>query len=405
VQGPAQLTSAVATLAATDRAGAGPVANHLLVHDLCCPEEQAAEFAAAIARLARRVADWRSIHHVTSADLAALEAAHAGGGPAAAAARLAGCTGTDTADELVLGQNLLFLNHLLHRTHPRATRICYGDGVGLNFSPTYFRPAEHEPGWRGLGRRLERTLRRRVRRWTGRPGPARGPGDKAAHAVPFDRHCLLLANRFDQRLATWTPLEHESFRRLFAAYLPELDAAIAAQGDPLGPALARATRVVVLLTSNFAETDRMTIDAEIDACLAAATSAAGGAAGTLLVIKPHPRDSRAKLARLASAARDRFAAVVALTDRATFHLPFETVYARWFLPDDRLRRSTRVVCTSSAGLTLELLYGQPVDVAFGVDVVRRSFVPRWRALRLRHEADLRRIVAEIRADRRTGRVA
>jgi hypothetical protein len=83
----------------------------------------------------------------------------------------------------------------------------------------------------------------------------------------------------------------------------------------------------------------------------------------------------------------------------TFHLPFESVYDRWFLRDERVRRATRVVCTSSAGLSLEALYDQPVEVLFGARIVRRLFTHNWRSLRVRHEADLGRIIAEIRAAR------
>jgi hypothetical protein len=100
-----------------------------------------------------------------------------------------------------------------------------------------------------------------------------------------------------------------------------------------------------------------------------------------------------------AAAARQFAAVVPLDAPWTFHLPFESVYDRWFLRDERVRRATRVVCTSSAGLSLEALYDQPVEVLYGARIVRRLFTHNWRSLRVRHEADLGRIIAEIRAAR------
>lgn len=399
VQGTAQLASAVAAMRAGDRAAGTPAVNHLLIHNLSCPADQADEFADCIARLARLVAEWATIHHVTADELAALQRRHTTDGLAAAATALAQLTAAPRADEVLLGQNLLFLNHLIDRAHPRAVKACYGDGVGLNFSTDYFRPPEFDAGWRGFGRRVERAVRRHTHRWTGAtPPPPRPQGRKPAHAVAFDRHYLLLANRFDSRVDDYVQLEAAEFRRLFAAFVPELDAAVAAAGDPLAAELSRAARVVVLLTSNFSETGRMSLAEEVEACVAAA-AAAGGGAGSLLVVKPHPRDSRDKVRLIAAAAARQFAAVVPLDAPWTFHLPFESVYDRWFLRDERVRRATRVVCTSSAGLSLEALYDQPVEVLFGERIVRRLFTHNWRSLRVRHEADLGRIIAEIRAAR------
>lgn len=399
VQGTAQLASAVAAMRDGDRTAGTPAVNHLLIHNLSCPADQADEFAACIARLARRVAAWVTIRHVTADDLAALQRRHTSDGLGAAAARLAEFTAAAEADEVLLGQNPLFLNHLLDRAHPRAVKACYGDGVGLNFSADYFRPPDFDAGWRGLGRRLERAVRRHTHRWTGAtPPPPRRQGRKPGHMVAFDRHYLLLANRFDSRVDHHVQLEAEEFRRLFAAFVPEIDAAVAVAGDPLAMELGNATRVVVLLTSNFSETGRMRLAEEVEACVAAA-AAAGGGAGTLLVVKPHPRDSREKIRLLSAAAARHFAAVVPLDAPWTFHLPFESIYDRWFLRDERVRQATRVVCTSSAGLSLEALYDQPVDVLFGAPIVRRLFAHNWRSLRVRHEADLRRIIGEIRAAR------
>lgn len=397
VQGTAQLASAVAAMRAGDRAAGTPAVNHLLIHNLSCPADQADEFADCIARLARLVAEWATIHHVTADELAALQRRHTTDGLAAAATALARLTAAPRADEVLLGQNLLFLNHLIDRAHPRAVKACYGDGVGLNFSTDYFRPPEFDAGWRGFGRRVERAVRRHTHRWTGATPPP-PQGRKPAHAVAFDRHYLLLANRFDSRVDDYVQLEAAEFRRLFAAFVPELDAAVAAAGDPLAAELSRAARVVVLLTSNFSETGRMSLAEEVEACVAAA-AAAGGGAGSLLVVKPHPRDSRDKVRLIAAAAARQFAAVVPLDAPWTFHLPFESVYDRWFLRDERVRRATRVVCTSSAGLSLEALYDQPVEVLFGARIVRRLFTHNWRSLRVRHEADLGRIIAEIRAAR------
>lgn len=396
VQGTAQLTSAIAAMRTADRL-AGPCgSNHLLIHNLSCPDDQVDEFVECIGRLARLGAAWQSIRYVPKGDLRRLEAASEADWPTATAA-VRELVGIASADALFLGQNLLFLNHLLHRAYPGASRACYGDGVGLNFSTDYYRAPPHDPGIRGLGRRLERTIRRRIKSWRGRERtPLEHPtGKLVGHTVPFDRHYLLLANLFDEHLDEFVQLDAADFRDLFAAYASEIDHAVGPGDDRLADALRMASSVVVLLTSNFSETGRMTCAGEVECCLESVRRQGGGP-GSLLVIKPHPRDSHDKIGRLAAEARRSFADVVTLDDRWTFHLPFESIFVRYFPAHAPLRAATRVVCTSSAALSLEHLYGQECELGFGPRAVRRHFTHNWQALRLRHEADLANAVRRVR---------
>jgi len=191
-------------------------------------------------------------------------------------------------------------------------------------------------------------------------------------------------------------LDAADFRHLFAAYLPEVERAASQGRDALADALGKASSVVVLLTSNFSETGRMTLAGEVECCIDSVLEEGGGP-GSLLVIKPHPRDSHEKITRLAAEVRRSFAEVVTLDDRWMFHLPFESIFIRYFPAHSRIRAATRVVCTSSAALSLEHLYGQECTLGFGPRAVRRCFAHNWRALRLRHEADLAKAVERIRA--------
>ena len=396
VQGTAQLTSAIAAMRAADRLSGTCASNHLVIHNLSCPEDQAQEFADCIERLARLGGAWESVRYVSPGELRSLRAVSAGDYQKATAA-LRGLIGAAAVDALFLGQNLLLLNHLLHRAYPDASRACYGDGVGLNFSTDYYRAPVYDPGIRGLGRRLERTIRHRIKTWRGLiSGPLQSAASSSdEHAVPFDRHYLLLANLFDEQLDEFVQLDAADFRDLFAAYDSEIDHAVGRGRDRLADALGRASSVVVLLTSNFSETGRMTRSGEVECCLESVRGQGGGP-GSLLVIKPHPRDSHEKIARLAAEARRSFADVVTLDDRWTFHLPFESIFVRYFPSDSPLRAATRVVCTSSAALSLEHLYGQECELGFGPRAVRRHFIHNWQALRLRHEADLGNAVRRVR---------
>jgi hypothetical protein len=186
--------------------------------------------------------------------------------------------------------------------------------------------------------------------------------------VPFDRHYLLLANLFDERRDDFIQLEAADFRDRFTAYGAEIERAASHGCNPLVAALPQASSVVVLLTSNFCE----------------------------LVTKPHPRDGREKIDRLTTEARRHFAEVVTLNDRWMFHLPFESVFARFFPASSAMRAMTQVVCTSSAALSLAYLYEQQCALGFGAPVVRRRFAEVWRSRRLQHEADLAAAIRLIR---------
>ena len=407
VQGTTQLTSAIAAMRAADRAAGSTPANHLVIHNLHCPDDQTQEFADCIGRLARLGAAWQSIHSVSAKTLRRLSTTALADGWSEAAAGLRECIGVGTADELFLGQNLLFINQLLYRAFPGAIRACYGDGIGLNFSSDNYRvPAAPRKRWgvdltsmsiRSVGSRLKRNILHRIRRWKGiAHGPLQPATDAClAQPVPFDRHYLLLANLFDEQRDNFIQLAAADFYDLSAAYSDELEQAASQGCNPLVDALPRASSVVILLTSNFSETGRMTLDGEIASCMESILQVGGGP-GSLLVIKPHPRDGRKKIDRLTTEARRHFAEVVALDDHWTFYLPFESVFVRFFPPGSAIRALTRVVCTSSAALSLEHLYGQPCAMGFGAPAVRRRFAEKWQSLRLRHEADLVTAICLIR---------
>jgi hypothetical protein len=382
VQGTAQLTSAIAAMRAADRVAGQCAANHLIIHNLSCPADQTEEFVDCIGRLARMAGTWQSIRFISAAEVRLLQGELAAGDWSQAVAAVRNLIGIATADSLFLGQNLLPLNHLLCRVYAHASRSCYGDGIGLNFSSEYFRAPAYDPGIRGLGRRLERAVRCSIKSWRGlKVGPLQWSfGKSFGDAVPFDRHYLLLANLFDQHLDTFVQLDAADFRHLFSTYLPEVERAASQGRDLLADALGKASSVVVLLTSNFSETGRMTLPGEVECCIESVRQEGGGE----------------KIARLAAEARRSFAEVVTLDDRWMFHLPFESIFIRYFPAHSRIRAATRVVCTSSAALSLEHLYGQECTLGFGPRAVRRCFAHNWRALRLRHEADLAKAVQRIR---------
>ena len=393
VQGTAQLTSALAAMRAADRSQpSNAIKNHLIVHDLSTPSNQAEDFANCLWELSKQATSWASIRYVTPTDVHRLDDAFISGGWAVACRSLRELLNIDACSQLLLGQNLLFINKLLQQSYPLAKTACYGDGIGLNFTCDYYDPRRE---LRGL-RAFERWIRMKFKAIRGDfVSQSRNRPHLRANAVEFHSYYLLLANGFDQHLSHFEQLEAADFRDLFAIFSESLPRYSKATCDQLDSALDAADQVVVLLTSNFSETKRMTLAGELECCLALARRQCYSA-NALLIIKPHPRDSPAKISAIENEAMKHFRHVIALSDVWTFFIPFESIFARFIASNPRTSAMTSVVCSSSACVSLELLYGKKCELGFGRDNITKHFAVAWQELRQRHEADLHRLLARVR---------
>lgn len=394
VQGTAQLTSALAAMRAYDRKHhREAIQNHLIVHDLSAPGNQAEDFVNCLRELSKQATSWASFRYVSPTDLQQLDQAFTGGGWVAACRLLREWLSIEACEQLLLGQNLLFMNKLIQQSYPVAETACYGDGIGLNFSSDYYSP-RRDP--RGL-RALERWMCKKLKAYFG--GGARSKSRNRPHllanAVEFQRHYLLMANCFDQHLPHFEQLDATDFCDLFATFAESLPRYAKATCDQLEAAIHAADQVVILLTSNFSETKRMTLQGELECCVEQARRQCR-TANALLIIKPHPRDSHAKTAAIKHAAAAHFRHVIALSDAWTFFIPFESIFARFIASNPRTFAMTSVVCSSSACVSLELLYRQKCELGFGRENVAKHFAVAWQELRQRHEADLHRLLARIR---------
>ncbi len=394
VQGAVQLVSAMAAMRISDRSQRdAEIENHLIVHDLSAPGDQPERFAACLHGLAKQAGEWRSMHFLPLPEMLRFQAALKNGGWDEAIKSFRATVQFQYCDELILGQNLLFINNLMSRSYPAAETACYGDGIGLNFSADYYRPAaDNRPGLRAV----ERWIRNRIRKLQGKDvGETATPMKSNKHAVAFKKHYLLLANHFDQKLDLYEQMNASDFTQLFGLFADNLAQFAEGTCQQLEAELAKAEQVIVLLTSNFSETKRMTLEGEVACCMEMVLRQQH-AKNALLIIKPHPRDSQEKIAAIEWAARKSFRSVVTLGDPWTFFVPFESVFDRFFANDPRVQRMTSVVCSSSACVSLEMLYGQKCELGFGAKNVRRHFASKWQQLRVRHEFDLNRLVKRIR---------
>ena len=218
--------------------------------------------------------------------------------------------------------------------------------------------------------------------------------------VPFDAYCLLLPNLFDETISEYRPVDPASYIRLFSKLGVLLDGEGRGACAELRDVLQSSARVVVLMTSNFTEAQRMDRDRELAGYLDVVAGSTAGRDAAVL-IKPHPRDSVDKISELRERLQRSFGRVVVLDDPLLFYLTFEVIWAKYFVGQRHgaLAHAPDVICFSSACLALEYLYRVRCTIGFGAAHVRRLFHPQWVDLRLRHEADLRLAVEAIRSGR------
>jgi hypothetical protein len=150
--------------------------------------------------------------------------------------------------------------------------------------------------------------------------------------------------------------------------------------------------VSVLLTSNLSEASRMSLKNEISAYRQFLISE-GIKQNSMLVIKPHPRDDINKIQKLKHALSNLYTEILVLSEPDLFFLPFEVFFAEAFVkPDLTLTNEVRVFATSSACLSLRLLFNVPSVVGFGEHITPQFFYKEYVTGRLKHELQLNSVI-------------
>lgn len=407
-QGSIQLVTAIAASTHKSASVEKPVRNWLVIHDLYAPPGQELEFVDCLRRLASAMGAWEGVIHLSTDQVQTLTSLTRRKGHTKAIAQLQEWLCLPEIHEMYLSQHRVLVNDLFGQLFPLAAKYCYGDAIGVNFSPQYFVGTQSQSLGRSLQRQIAHSLRTLVRRVT------RHSGDPPQ--VKFDRHYLMLPNLFDEVLATYEQLDPSRVMELFARIESTVRPDLARVTSEWDSDLRSADRVVVLLTSNFSEAGRMPEDREIEAYLSlvdaeckvtsqrraaepkhwSALKSHPTVASPVILLKPHPRDSSEKIRRLREALQRTGAKVFVLSDPLSFYLPFEVILHSMLLRDRQLAQRLSVVCVSSACLSLELLYDVRCRIGFGEKIVREHFSESWKELRLRHEHDLQSAMQTIR---------
>jgi hypothetical protein len=396
-QGSIQLIAALSVLRQRDgeRAARGDERrDHLVIYDLCAPAGQTAEFAAFIRRMAALVHDWEAIVYVEPEQLGAVARDLAEHGRERALERVYELVGVREADEVYLSRNWQFGNQLFINAYESAKKVSYGDSIGIYFSEAYFSPPAPKAEAAAAGFSLRRKLGGLKRRLLGRV--AQSPA--GLKEVEFDVGHFLLPDILGERPPMRTgPLEQRHALELFGSLSGLLD-----EGQVSRVRARVAGRpAVILMTSNFSEAERMSVESELSAYVKFLEKA-GCEPDSVLVVKPHPRDSAAKIARLKSAVAGRFAEVIVLDETEQFFLPFEIFLLRVFTgAGGEVTPGVRVVTFSTACLSLALLFDLEPLVGFGPELVAEYFYENHAPGRVRHERDLLLAIQRISEGSRT----
>ncbi len=381
-QGSIQLIAALSAL--FHRSQTATAQNYLVIYELYAPDQQHHEFAAFIQQMAESVCDWEAIVYLTPKQLDAIGHQLDSTPPDRIYNIVHQWIGLNHTDELYLCRNWQFTNQLISNAYPTASRICYGDGIGLYFSEhsaVVRRPFTPPPTpdqifdwtwWKA--RSLFHRIRERLHLKT------------KLYSMPFETGYFVLPDIFGETPPmSIVKLEPADLLARFQQFTTFIDSA---QVTEVQTASSNSP-VSILLTSNFSEGDRLSEEQEIKAYREFLTLHEI-LPSSVLIIKPHPRDDLNKIDRLKEDLSDLYTEIVILTAPNLFFLPFEVFFLKAFQNCE-----IRVFAFSSACLSLKLLFDVPSFIGFGADLTTRYFNPEFVAARLEHEQTLHNAIARL----------
>ena len=357
--------------------------NYLVIYDLNSPSEQIDAFAAFIEKMALLVCDWKKIVYITPEQMAKLQNDSKLSNPAIYFQRLYQLVGTNFTDEIYLSRNWQFGNQLFTNAYRSAEKICYGDSIGIYFAPdsrAFFLPPSLPKQlltnlWKKPLERLKLVL-----------------GSTVLQPIDFDRGYFALPDILGEQppMPTAVP-DKTSLLKIFARLKNLLDREYISQiCQQIGNA-----PVSILLTSNFSEAGRMTLSQEVKAYRRFLDSQTIFKS-SILIVKPHPRDSSQKMIALQNALQDLYTQIVVLAETNLFFMPFEAFFTAALLDESfRLTNKVEVFAFSSACLSLKLLFDVPSFIGFGNDITNSVFTRDYAPGRIKHERDLRAALTKI----------
>ncbi|MEB3219534.1 MAG: polysialyltransferase family glycosyltransferase [Nostocales cyanobacterium 94392] len=362
--------------------------DYLVIYDLYTPPGQIEEFANFIKKMAQLVHEWKAISYVNPQQIDTISNKLGSSSPKKIYDIVHQLVGTNSADEIYLCRNWQFGNQLLINTYKSAEKICYGDSIGIYFSSNakglFAASTPVKLNFRSYIKKKIKSVISHIKE--------KLQLKTVLKIVKFDIGYFMLPDIMGElppmKTVILDKLEllttFDQLRGLIDIdYVLQLKEKIS--DNP----------VIILLTSNFSEAQRMSEEDEINAYRQFLISQEIEP-DTILIIKPHPRDGNFKIQRLQSTLTDLFANILILSEPDLFFLPFEILFAQVFRPSDMsVIDNIRVLTVSSACLSLKMLFNVPCIVGFGDKISPQFFFENYVDGRLEHEQYLKKAIEKI----------
>jgi hypothetical protein len=357
--------------------------NYLLIYGLFSQEDQIKIFCKTIERLAKNLGQFENICFITSKKEQEICYHSQTGHAFKSIKEIRKLLGINKADEIYLCRNQQFINILLLNAYKSAQKICYGDGIGIFYSEAYyyktFEGHDEIPHFNYIN-----YLKPKFKIWI---------FQKRLQQINFDVGYFTIPVVDALPNMQFQKADINVLKQLFiksCQILPE-------KFFPLFSSLSK-KKILLILTSNFSEGLRITEDNEIANYIRLITHDIEVIDS--IVLKPHPRDNRSKISKLAENLRKLNKEIVILADDELFYTPIEIIlYKIIELAEVTFINNVKVLCFTSAGISFPILFNIFPKLGFGKELVKNSFSKNFIKPRLQHEADLMFILTRIQNER------
>lgn len=365
--------------------------NHLVITPLWAPEGQVDEFVAFIQKMATSMRYWKNITYISHEQTISISKTLNSLGLLKGSSRVHELLGITNPNELYLAREWRPENQILLNVYASAEKICYGDGIGIYFSQsTFSSPSSSKNTWSYLSNTFK-SIKEKIKTFRSQP----------LIKEDFDVGYFSLPSAFGELPPMKTVILDETvYLRTFQSVSERLGSIVKLSYINNLRSKLKSSPVSIILTSNFSEASgRMSLENEVSA-YKEFLQMQNIPNNSVILIKPHPRDSREKIHKLQSAIEDLCSEIVILNEGDFFYLPFEVFFMEVFLKSDvASSQNINIFTFSSACLTLKFLFDAQCIIGFGSDIVEKFFYKDHVIDRIKHEADLLSAVKEIETKR------
>lgn len=356
--------------------------NHLVIYGLFSQREQLETFTKTIETIAQNLIIFESICFISDNQVKDLLNDAQTENAFRSMKNVKRITGIKRANEIYLCRDQQFINILLLNTYKRAQKICYGDGIGIYYSESYYYKTfegqnkiphlsyinynKNKLGFSLIQKKLQLIK-----------------FDKGYFSIPF---------------VDAVPNMHFEKTNIKVLYnlLKTSSQIIPERFFPLLTSLS-GKRILLVLTSNFSEGLRITEEDELNNYLKLIFHY--NEVIDTIIIKPHPRDNIHKIEKLSERLKTLNKEILLLNESILFYTPVEIILFKIIeLTDSSILNNMKVLCFTSAGISFPILFNLYPQIGFGEEIVKNTFVENYINPRIKHEADLNFILKKVQSE-------